>query len=68
MCQHGSSSWLLASWTNANYMRFSQMVDDTWRSAFRHGYFSWKRMKHYPHHYRDIRKKKKAGFHVSLVE
>ncbi|PLW33868.1 hypothetical protein PCANC_15029 [Puccinia coronata f. sp. avenae] len=63
-----ASSWLLASWTNANYMRFSQMVDDTWRSAFRHGYFSWKRMKHYPHHYRDIRKKKKAEFHVSLVD
>ncbi|KAA1092492.1 hypothetical protein PGT21_004858 [Puccinia graminis f. sp. tritici] len=63
-----ASSWLLASWGNANFIRFPELADNAWHSAFTHGYFSWKRMKHYPHHYRDLRKKKKAGFHVSVVD
>ncbi|WAR61855.1 hypothetical protein PtB15_12B547 [Puccinia triticina] len=63
-----ASSWLLASWANADFIRFPEMAEIEWHSAFTHGYFSWKRLKHYPHHYHDLRKKKKAGFHVSVVD
>ncbi|POV98291.1 hypothetical protein PSHT_14090 [Puccinia striiformis] len=63
-----ASSWLLASWAQANFIRFPDLAETAWHSAFTHGYLSWKRLKHYPHHYRDLKKKKKAGFRVSVVD
>ncbi|KAA1089054.1 hypothetical protein PGT21_005312 [Puccinia graminis f. sp. tritici] len=63
-----SSSWFLASWGNANFVRFPELADHVWQSEFSHDYFSWNQLKHYIRHYRDARQKKKAGFHVSAVE
>ncbi|KAI9605624.1 hypothetical protein H4Q26_003989 [Puccinia striiformis f. sp. tritici PST-130] len=58
------SSWLLASWAQANFIRFPDLAETAWHSAFTHGYLSWKRLKHYPHHYRDLRKRKRP---VSVI-
>ncbi|KAA1092494.1 hypothetical protein PGT21_004899 [Puccinia graminis f. sp. tritici] len=63
-----SSSWFLASWGNANFVRFPELADHVWQSEFSHDYFSWNQLKHYIRHYRDARQKKKAGFHVSAVD
>jgi hypothetical protein len=63
-----SSSWFLASWGNANFVRFPELAEHVWHSEFSHDYFSWNQLKHYIRHYRDVRQKKKAGFHVSAVE
>ncbi|KNF04480.1 hypothetical protein, variant 2 [Puccinia striiformis f. sp. tritici PST-78] len=63
-----ASSWLLASWAEADFIRFTEMAETAWRSTFTHDWYSWKSIKHYPRHYRDVQKKKKAGFRVSMVD
>ncbi|MBW0478355.1 hypothetical protein O181_018070 [Austropuccinia psidii MF-1] len=63
-----SSSWLLASWGNADFIQFPQLAETAWESAFDHGYLNWRRLKSFPRHYSDLKKKRNAGFHTSIVE
>ncbi|KAI8456241.1 lysophospholipase [Phakopsora pachyrhizi] len=63
-----ASSWLLAGWATNDYERVSSLVHTVWSSAFEREYMDWGQFKKLPHCFREVRRKKKAGFPVSIVE
>ncbi|KAI8456205.1 lysophospholipase [Phakopsora pachyrhizi] len=63
-----ASSWLLGGWASADHGRLSYLLESGWTSAFDRGYMDWKRFKSLPRHFFEVRRKKKAGFPVSIVE
>ncbi|KAA1072621.1 Lysophospholipase 1 [Puccinia graminis f. sp. tritici] len=59
------SSWLLGSWATSNFPRISTL---DWRLDEENDLWDWNVAKHFLKVWKIVKKKKKAGFHVSIVD
>ncbi|KAL1882869.1 hypothetical protein Daus18300_000507 [Diaporthe australafricana] len=61
--------WLVSSWAGNNFPTVSQLSDDLWKPAFKHGIEApdgWKFLAAYADITADILEKKEAGYPISL--
>lgn len=61
--------WLVSSWAGNNFPTVSQLADDLWKPAFKHGIEApdgWKFLAAYADITADVLEKKKSGYPVSL--
>lgn len=61
------SSWLLGSWATSNFEPISTLSPG-WRLSEENDLWDWNVAKHYRKIYKAIKKKRKAGFHISIVD
>ncbi|KAH9816824.1 lysophospholipase [Melampsora americana] len=61
-------AWLLGSWATSNFPRLPELNQTLWKLYQKNGLADWNTIKSYPHVYKVIKKKKKAGFPTSMVD
>ncbi|CAH7684851.1 lysophospholipase catalytic domain-domain-containing protein [Phakopsora pachyrhizi] len=60
--------WLAGNWATSNFPSIKSLRQNTWRLTEDNDLWDWNIAKHYPKVYKVVKKKKKAGFPVSIVD